>query len=129
MTKQVKSRQKKKIFINKKGQEVVRNEKGQVVSGTPNPFGRPIGAGISITTEIKRALETKPEGQKLTHLQLIVQRILKKAIVDGDSATIKQVWNYIDGMPKQSVQLEGEIGSYELSPERREQIERLFSEL
>ncbi len=72
-----------------------------------NKEGRPKGAGISITTEIKRALAEKPEGQQSTHLELLIKRILKKAISDGDTNTIRQIWNYIDGMPMQKFQ--GEV--------------------
>jgi len=75
-----------------------------------NKEGRPKGAGISITTEIKRKLEEKPEGQdKATYLQLLIKRILKKAVIDGDTTTIKQIWNYIDGMPKQAIEHSGQI--------------------
>lgn len=98
MTKQEKTSKKKSE------NKVIRNEKGQIISGTPNPNGRPKGSGISITTEIKRKLEEKPEGQdKATYLQLLIKRILKKAVVEGDNHTIKQIWSYIDGMPKQEI--------------------------
>jgi hypothetical protein len=80
----------------------IRNEKGQFIEGVSgNPNGRPKGSGISITTEIKRKLEEVPEGQKSTYLELLINRILKQAIQDGDTQMIKQVWAYIDGMPVQ----------------------------
>jgi len=69
-----------------------------------NPNGRPKGSGISITTAIKKELEKVPKGQTATYLELIVKRILKNAIEDGDQNAIKQIWNYIDGMPKQSIE-------------------------
>ena len=69
-----------------------------------NREGRPKGSGISITTAIKRELEKKPEGaDKSTYLDLLVKRIMKKAIQEGDQQTIKQIWNYVDGLPKQDV--------------------------
>lgn len=72
-----------------------------------NIEGRPEGSGISITTEIKRKLQEVPEGRKKTYLQLIVDKIVhKKALVDGDYSTIKQIWNYIDGMPKQKHEID-----------------------
>ena len=67
------------------------------VSGNPN--GRPKGSGISITTEIKRKLAEVPEGQKATYLQLLINRILKQAIQDGDSRMIELIWKYTDGSP------------------------------
>ena len=77
------------------------------VSGNPN--GRPEGAGISITTEIKKKLMEVPKDKKSTYLQLLINRIFKKAIQDGDSLMIKKIWEYIDGMPKQNLKLTGEI--------------------
>jgi hypothetical protein len=72
-----------------------------------NREGRPKGAGISITTAIKKELEKIPEGQKETYLNLLVKKILRKAIIEGDQQTIKQVWNYVDGMPRQNIGLDG----------------------
>ena len=82
--------------------------KGQ--SGNPN--GRPKGSGISITTAIKNELNKVPAGQdKATYLDLLVKRIMKKAIQEGDQQTIKQIWNYVDGMPRQEGKMELDIPS------------------
>ena len=81
-----------------------RNEKGQFKEGVSgNPKGKPRGTGISITTEIKRMLEKCPDGQKATYLQLLLNRILKKAIQEGDQQMITRIWNYVDGMPPQTI--------------------------
>jgi hypothetical protein len=69
--------------------------------------GRPKGSGISITTEVKKKLEEIPEGQKATYLQLLISRIMKQAISEGDQQMITRIWNYVDGMPKQTNVLEG----------------------
>lgn len=73
-----------------------------------NRDGRPKGSGLSITTEIKKKLEECPEGQKATYLQLLINRILKQAIQDGDQQMITKIWNYVDGMPKQNIKHEGD---------------------
>lgn len=87
-----------------------RDDKGRFVPGVSgNPEGKPPGAGISITTEIKKKLAEVPEGQKATYLQLLINRILKQAIQDGDGQMIRKIWEYIDGMPKQSINLGGEL--------------------
>jgi hypothetical protein len=70
-------------------------EKGQ--SG--NPAGRPPGS-VSITAEIKKKLQEVPEGQQKSYLELLINRILKQAVVDGNEQMIKQIWNYIDGPPR-----------------------------
>ena len=76
-------------------------QKGQ--SG--NPAGRPPGAGISITTEIKRKLEEMPKGSKATNLQMLLDVILDEAIKKKDKIMIGKIWNYIDGMPQQKTDL------------------------
>ena len=93
------------------------------VSGNPN--GRPKGSGISITTEIKKKLEEVPEGQKATYLQLLINRIMKQAIQDGDQQMITKIWNYVDGMPKQPLEHSGEIENKYILEIRDDPYERL----
>ena len=84
----------------------IRNDKGQFVPGVSgNIKGRTPGTGISITTAIKKKLAEIPEGQKATYLELLINRIFKQAIQDGDQQMIKNIWNYVDGMPKQSTDI------------------------
>lgn len=74
-----------------------------------NREGRPKGSGISITTEIKKKLAKVPKGQKATYLQLLINRIFKQAIQDGDQQMIKNIWNYVDGLPNQPHGVTGSI--------------------
>ena len=68
-----------------------------------NPKGRPPGT-ISLTTLIKQELDKCPDGKdKKTYADLIVKRILTKAIRDGDSQIIKTIWAYTDGLPKSDI--------------------------
>ena len=73
-----------------------------------NPAGRPLGS-ISITTEIKKKLQEVPDGQKKTYLELLINRILKLGVVDGNEQMIKAIWNYIDGLPAQKLDLGGNL--------------------
>lgn len=67
--------------------------------------GRPKGT-ISITSAIKRRLEEEVKGMKdKKQVDLVVDKILEKAIRDGDTATLKVLWNYVDGMPNQSTDI------------------------
>lgn len=66
-----------------------------------NPNGRP-KKGYSITEWFQEMLKANPETR-----DAIGASITAKAL-EGDPAAIKLVWNYMDGMPKQSVQLSGD---------------------
>ena len=52
-------------------------------------------------TEIKKKLDEVPDGQKKTYLELLINRILKQAVVDGDVQMLKTIWAYVDGMPRE----------------------------
>jgi len=85
-----------------------RDESGRFTVGNPGGPGRPPGS-ISITTEIKRKLEEVNPETKKTYLQELIEKIISKATKEGDTVTLKQIWNYIDGMPKQSLDFKGEV--------------------
>lgn len=79
-----------------------RDDNGRFRPGlSGNPTGRPAGC-VSITAEIKKKLQEVPEGQQKSYLELLINRILKQAVVDGNEQMIKQIWNYIDGPPGQA---------------------------
>jgi len=72
-----------------------------------NPEGRPVGS-VSVTSMVKRKLQEIPEGQKKTYLEILVSKILQKAIVDGDQQLIRAIWAYSDGMPRKGVDIVSE---------------------
>lgn len=80
-----------------------------------NPAGRAKGS-VSITTQIKKELLQCPEGEsKQTYLDMLVKRILRKSILEGNEQMIKSVWAYVDGLPKQHIHMEHDIENI-LSP-------------
>jgi len=66
-----------------------------------NPKGRP-KKGYSITEWFKEMLNSKPEVK-----DAIGNSIIAKA-TQGDTAALKLVWNYMDGMPEQKNILAGD---------------------
>lgn len=68
-----------------------------------NPKGRP-PKGYSITEWFKEMLNSNPE-----YKDAIGNSIMKKAL-QGDVTAQKLVWQYMDGMPKQGVELSGPDG-------------------
>lgn len=88
---------------------VKRDDKGRFVEGgaSPNPEGRPKGS-FSITAMIKAKLQEIPEGEQESYADLLIKRILKDAIEKGDARLIKQIWNYMDGMPNQKLTIDSD---------------------
>ena len=77
------------------------------VSG--NPKGRPKDS-ISLTTAIKRRLrELTPDGKREA-IEMLADNIIQDALDSSDNMR-KLIWNYIDGLPKQStkIEIEGEL--------------------
>ena len=72
-----------------------------------NREGRP--KGISITEMVKEALEGKDKQTGKLWKDLLIDKIFKKAIRNGDQIMLKAIWSYIDGMPKQKI--EGDVDS------------------
>lgn len=79
---------------------------GKFAPGNP---GKPKGAR-HLTTLVRDALKkmgkTK-DGKEMSYEQALVEAILQKAIIDQDPTTIRLVWNYLDGMPNQNINLSG----------------------
>ena len=67
-----------------------------------NPKGRP-KKGYSITEWFKNMLASKPEVK-----EAMGNAIVKKAL-QGDSAAQKLVWGYMDGLPKLTHEVQGEL--------------------
>lgn len=91
----------------------IRNPDGTFAKGVSgNPDGRPKGS-LSVVEAIRRELDKVADlpsnKEKKTYLELLIQRIMKKAIGDGDVAMIRDMINRIDGMPKQPVEMSGSI--------------------
>ena len=90
---------------NRENAGVSRDEKGRFLPGfSGNPDGKQPGT-LSITAEVKKKLQEVPEGKTKTYLSCLIEQIMKKAVIEGDQQTIKQIWNYIDGMPQQNTDI------------------------
>lgn len=68
-----------------------------------NPKGRP-PKGYSITEAFREMLAAEPD----VKAQIVAS--IKEKAVKGDTTAQKLIWNYMDGMPTQAVELTGEEG-------------------
>jgi hypothetical protein len=91
----------------KSDSEITHDARGKILPGVKLP-----GSGATkITFSLKRLVrekleEIEPRNRK-TFAELLVSKLIKKAIVDEDDASIKLIFNYLEGMPKQT--MEGNI--------------------
>jgi len=70
-----------------------------------NPSGRPPGS-VSIVEGIKRKLLEIEPGNKKTYLELFLTKLFLKAIKEGNEQLMKDIINRVDGMPKQTTDLQ-----------------------
>lgn len=93
--------------VKKRTKKDTQFKKGQ--SG--NPAGKAPGT-VSITEAIKRKLlEVFPatgkdqNKEKKLYLDKLVERILENGIQNGETRTQKDIWNYMDGQPKATIDI------------------------
>lgn len=89
------------------GQE--RDARGRFTDGNSGGPGRP--PGVSISKLIREKLNEVPLGQRKLYGELLVEKILDKALVEGDNHMIKEIWHYVDGKPKESMTLDVDAGN------------------
>jgi len=86
---------------------IIRDEKGRFPKGVSgNPAGKPVGS-LSIIAEIKKQLDeiAEEDPQKRKKLELLVRKIMLKAINDGDTQMIKDIIDRVHGKPPQSIDM------------------------
>jgi len=104
---------------------VVRNEKGQIISGTPNPKGKPKGAR-HFSTLIREAIQKVAEGEDEPADRLIVKQLVERA-KKGDLQAIDRVIDRVDGKAEQTINLDADIHTDDgLTPEQKEALLNLL---
>jgi len=74
-----------------------------------NRKGRIDGGGINITKLLKEKLEEVPEGKKESYKDIFIKTLLHKALIEKDLQSLKLIINYVDGLPKQDMNLSSDI--------------------
>ena len=90
-----------------------------------NPAGKVPGT-LSLKRLLREALE-KIYKDKSTAADLLIKRLLEKSIVRGDGKMIELVFNYIDGKPKEQVDMNMKSSmEVTLSPEQIEKLNKII---
>jgi hypothetical protein len=100
----------------------LRDEKGRLLPGQRlNPSGRP--KGVSITKMLLETLEQKPEGSKITYAEAILKKILTKAIAEGNTQVLLELWDKVDGRSKQTLGFEDDdLAVFLRGPDKKKEI-------
>jgi hypothetical protein len=77
-----------------------------------NPSGRPKKQNslTSILRELGDIEDVSYNGSEISRKRAIAEALWQKAIVDKDFSTIRYLYDRLDGMPRQAVELSGEDG-------------------
>jgi len=79
-----------------------------------NPSGRPKGS-ISLVRILKRLLfeEIQVKGktidEKKTRAELLIKQVINLALKRGDKDMIKLIFSYLEGLPKQQIDVRAEV--------------------
>lgn len=98
----------KRVKTSKK--QVVRNEKGQVIAGTPNPNGRPKGA-LNFSTKWFKFIEKVAKENNMTPQQVDEQLLaigFKKA-KEGDYPFWRDIHDRLYGKAQQTIDLNADV--------------------
>lgn len=89
--------------------DTFRDEAGHLLPGHP-PLpggGRPKGSGLSLVSMLRAKMKEIPLGQVKSYAEQLIENMLEAAIVQKDSNTIKTILQYLEGMPRQNIGLDG----------------------
>lgn len=99
-----------KVFPKPENAGETRDEKGRFIPGVSgHPEGKPKGS-LSLVALIKEELEKEHPDLKEKYAKLFIKNYLAKA-THRDKLMV-DVINRVDGMPKQSIDVTGEVESY-----------------
>jgi len=84
-----------------------------------NLKGRPKGT-FSLATILKRKLQEVPEGEQRILADSLIDDLIKKAFDEKDPKAMKLIMNYVDGLPRATIGLDGGEGKpIEISSETK----------
>lgn len=93
-----------------------RAEDGKLLPGGPslNPAGRPKGS-FSLVEMIRKKLEEvdDTDTNKRTYAEILIAKIVEQGAKSTDTTTQKLIMNYLEGLPKATLNIGGDKDSLE----------------
>jgi hypothetical protein len=100
-----------------------RDKKGRFIKGiSGNIDGKPLGS-ISLTAMIKKKLQLLSPDGKRQAIEVLADNIIQDGLDSSDNMR-KLIWNYLDGLPKQGIDITHQIKN-KLT---KEQVDELFKQ-
>jgi hypothetical protein len=99
---------------------------GRFRPGNPGGPGKKPGTISLVELLKKKLLEVEPT-QKRTYASLFIEEVLAKALKKKDVVMMRDILNRVDGLPKQTIDLAGELNQIQ-SIELEEQTQKLVEE-
>jgi len=95
------------VYYNEKGGEVIRDENGRLISGTPNPNGRPKGV-LNFATKFYKALDKFAEENGKTLEQEEQEMLIEgfKRAKGGDYRFFQDLNDRVYGKPRQTTEVD-----------------------
>lgn len=100
-------------ILDETSKKLERDENGRLLPNQQslNPNGRPKGS-FSLIGMLKHELQTVPQGADKTYAELLIKRILKSAINDGNDQQIKNILQYIEGVPERGIENNVQVNNF-----------------
>ena len=91
----------------------LRTKDGKFVKGVSgNPLGRRVEMtvkGFSLVKLLRNEMQKVPTGEQVSYANALVRQIMKQAM-GGDSKSQTLIMNYLEGLPRQSIEMTGRDG-------------------
>jgi hypothetical protein len=107
--------------------QVVRNEKGQIIKGTANPYGRPKGV-LNFATKFRAVVEKIAEKDGITPEQVEQELIAVgfKNAKDGNYNFWKDLHDRVYGQATKVVEIDGK---FEINEDAREKARKALGDI
>lgn len=96
-----------------------------------NTYGRGNKGSRWLSKKLEEAIDkvvTGSDDNAQTYYKALIEKVLDKAINDGDIKAIELIWNRLEGKPQQRIDFSGDVRLAPLSEEKKAELLNLLSD-